>query len=253
MNYGLYLSAMGAQVQMERQAVVTNNLANAQTTGFKRDLVIQQARLSAAYEDPKMAAYRLPGLNNQGGGVFNINGGIDLSQGTLKDSGNPLDIALNGRGFFTVQGDKGTTLLTRDGHFDRDQDGQLLSSGRPVLDKDGNPITLSLNGDVTIAKNGNIAQGGIDTGVSLGIVNVADSQQLIKMGANRLRAVDGANLAQAPADTQVMQYKLEESGVNEMTEIVNMIEGQRAFEANAKMISYQDQTMSLLNTVGRIA
>jgi flagellar basal body rod protein FlgG len=253
MNYGLYLSAMGAQAQMERQAVVTNNLANAQTTGFKRDLVAMRTRLNAAYEDPAMAPYRLPVIKDQGGGVFTINGGIDLSQGTLKDSGNPLDLALNGRGFFTIQGENDATLLTRDGHFELDQEGRLLSSGRPVLDKGGNPITLGLNGNVTIGKNGNIAQGGADTGVSLGIVNVPDPRQLIKLGGNKLRAAEGVSVTQAPADTQVLQYKLEESGVNEMTEIVNMIEGQRAFEANAKMISYQDQTMSLLNSVGRIA
>jgi flagellar basal body rod protein FlgG len=253
MNYGLYLSAAGAQAQMDRLAVVTNNLANSQTTGFKRDLVAMQARMNASYEDPRMAAYRLPVTQDQGGGVFSTNGGIDLSQGTIKDSGNPLDLALNGRGFFTVQGDNGKTLLTRDGHFDLDQEGNLLSSGRPVLDKDGNPITLSSNGDVTIGKNGDISQGGSDTGISLGIVNVADSRQLIKLGGNRLRTAEGVGLTQAPADTQVMQYKLEESGVNEMAEIVNMIEGQRAFDANTKMISYQDQTMSLVNTVGRIA
>jgi flagellar basal body rod protein FlgG len=253
MNYGLYLSAAGAQAQMARQDVVTNNLANTQTTGFKRDLVIMQARLNAAYEDPKMAAYRMPVVKDQGGGVFPISGGMDLSQGTLKNSGNPLDVALNGRGFFTVQGDNGTTLLTRDGHFDMDQEGNVLSAGRPVLDKDGNPIKLNLDGQVTIGKDGSIYQGGTETGVALGIVNVADSRQLIKLGGNKMRVAEGVNVTQAPADTQVMQYKLEDSGVNEMTEIVNMIEGQRAFEANTKMISYQDQTMSLLNSVGRIA
>jgi flagellar basal body rod protein FlgG len=253
MNYGLYLSAAGAQAQMDRLAVVTNNLANAQTTGFKRDLVAMQARMNAAYEDPKMAAYRLPVTRDQGGGVFSTNGGIDLSQGSLKDSGNSLDLALNGRGFFTIQGDNGTTLLTRDGKFNLDQEGNLQSSGKAVLDKDGKPITLNLKEDVTIAANGNISQGGTDTGITLGIANVSNSQQLIKMGGNRLRAAEGTSLTQAPANTQVMQYKLEESGVDEMTEMVNMIEGQRAFDANTKMITYQDQTMSLINTVGRVA
>jgi flagellar basal-body rod protein FlgF len=253
MNYGLYLSAMGAQAQMQRSTVVTNNIANARTTGFKRDLVTMVARQNAAYEDPRMATYRLPVVKDQGGGVYAENGGIDLSQGTLKTTGEPMDVALNGRGFFTVAGDKGTTLLTRDGHFQVDSAGHLLSSGKPVLGKDGQPITLELKGDVVIGSDGTITQSGADTGMALGIADVSDSKQLIKMGGNMLRAADGVTLAQAPADTQVMQGNLEESGVNEMVEIVNMIEGQRAFEANTKMMSYQDQTMSLLNTVGRVA
>jgi flagellar basal-body rod protein FlgF len=253
MNYGLYLSAMGAQAQLQRTTVVTNNIANARTTGFKRDLVIMQARRNAAYEDPRMAKFKMPVLKDQGGGVFVRNGGMDLSQGTLQETGNPLDVALDGRGFLTVRGDDGATLLTRDGHLALDQEGRLLSSGRPVLSREGQEITLNLQGEIKIGQDGEIFQGGADTGMALGIADVSDSRNLVKMGGNMMRAVGGASVPQAPAGTRVMQGALEESGVDEMVEIVNMIEGQRAFDANAKMMSYQDQTMSLLNTVGRVA
>ncbi len=84
MNYGLYISAAGLQAQELRQQVTSNNLANAGTHGFKRDLAIMQARANAVDEDPRMAAYRIPVLQDQGGGVFALGNGIDLSQATLE-------------------------------------------------------------------------------------------------------------------------------------------------------------------------
>jgi len=253
MNYGLYLSAMGARTQMERQAVISNNLANSNTTGFKRDLMAMQSRLNAAYEDPKMFPYRLPVVKDQGGGVLPVGDGIDLSQSELENSANPTDLALNGKGFFTVAGDNGEKLLTRDGHFLIDQSGKLVtaSGNRAVLDNTGQPITLNPGLPVVFGIDGMISQGGAETGVKLGLADVADSRQLIKRGGNVMRAQ--GDLAQVPAETQVMQYKLETSGVEPMVEIVNMMEGQRAFEANTRMMSYQDTTLSQLNTVGRVA
>ena len=255
MNYGLFLSAMGAKAQMDRQAVISNNLANSNTTGFKRDLMAMQSRLNAAYEDPKMFPFRLPVVKDQGGGVLPVGDGIDLSQSELENSANPTDVALNGRGFFTVAGDNGEKLLTRDGHFLIDQSGKLVtaSGNRAVLDITGQPITLTPGLPLTVSPDGTISQGqdAAGGGVKLGLANVADSRQLIKLGSNVMRA--SGDLAQVPADTQVMQYKLEASGVEPMAEIVNMMEGQRAFEANTRMMSYQDTTLSQLNTVGRVA
>jgi len=256
MNYGLYLSAMGARAQMNRQAVISNNLANSATTGFKRDLMVMQSRLNAAYEDPKMFPYRLPVVKDQGGGVLPMGDGIDLSQSELENSSNATDVALNGKGFFTVAGDNGEKLLTRNGRFLIDQTGKLVTAGgnRAVLDSTGQPITLNPSLPLVIGNDGMISQGaggGQETGVKLGLADVADSRQLTKLGGNVMRAP--GDLAQVPAETQVMQYKLEASGVEPMVEIINMMEGQRAFEANTRMMSYQDTTLSQLNTVGRVA
>jgi flagellar basal-body rod protein FlgF len=253
MNYGLYLSASGARAQMDRLAVISNNLANARTTGFKRDLVNMQARQNAAIEDPRLAMYRLPVLKNQGGGVLATGGGIDLTQGTFESSANDTDVALNGKGFFTVGGDNGERLLTRDGRFLLNQDGRLVTAGgnRPVLDDAGQPITLTPGLPVVVAADGQVSQGDGQTGAKLGLVDVADSRQLVKLGGNVMRAP--GDVTQVTADTQVMQYKLEASGVDELAEIVNMMEGQRAFEANARMMSFQDQSMGQLATVGRVA
>ena len=253
MNYGLYLSAMGARAQMNRQAVISNNLANSATTGFKRDLMVMQSRLNAAYEDPKMFPYRLPVVKDQGGGVLPMGDGIDLTQSELENTSNATDVAINGKGFFTVAGDNGEKLLTRNGRFLIDQTGKLFTAGgnRAVLDTSGQPITLNPSLPPVIGNDGTISQGGAETGVKLGLADVADSKQLIKLGANVMRA--SGDVAQVPAETQVMQYKLEASGVEPMVEIINMMEGQRAFEANTRMMTYQDTTLSQLNTVGRVA
>lgn len=254
MNYGLYLSASGAKAQMERQDVITNNIANAHTTGFKRDLVVMQSRLNAAYEDPTMSAYRLPVFKDQGGGVKAVGDGIDLTQSTFDETKSPSDFALNGRGFFTVAGDNGETLLTRDGRFMVDQNGRLLTvaaGNRPVLNSVGEPVTVDPNLPLAVASDGSISQDGQPTGVKLGLMDVADLRQIVKLGGNLMRTT--GQLAPVTPNTQVLQGKLEDSGVEPMVEIVNMLSGQRAFDANTRMISYQDTTMSQLNTVGRVA
>src|SRR3954466_6603719 len=106
MMYGLFLSAAGLQAQQNRQSVMANNLANAQTTGFKRDLVMMRERANAVNEDVKMARFRAPVTQDQGGGVLAASGGIDLGQGMLESTGNETDFALSGPGFFEIAGDK---------------------------------------------------------------------------------------------------------------------------------------------------
>ena len=258
MNYGLYVSAGGMRAQEARQAVVTNNLANSKTVGFKRDLAMIQARANAAYEDPRMRGYRMPPFSDQGGGVTLQSGGIDLTQGMLETSRSATDVALQGRGFFTVGGKGSEThggkLLTRDGRFLKAADGSLVTAdgGRPVLDDAGQPIVLNPNLGVTIDENGVIRQGE-GAGVKLGVVDVKDPRKIVKLGQNLLTTSEAADVVEAKSDTQVLQYHTEASSVDPTAEIVNIMEGMRAFEANARMISYTDQTMSQLNTVGRVA
>jgi flagellar basal body rod protein FlgG len=255
MIYGLYLSAAGLQAQELRQSVLANNLANAETPGFKRDLAVMRSRMNAAHEDPAMSMYRLPVVGDQGGGVYAMNGGIDLSQAPLKATGNPTDVALDGRGFFTVQGEKpGQTLLTRNGTFLLDHEGTLVTAdgGRPVLSSSGEPVKLNPDLPVKIDAKGVITQGDA-TGVPLGLTDVTDSRHLIKLGNNLLATDDSNSLTPVAPGTIVRQGQVESSGVEPMVEMVNMMEGQRAFEANAHMITFQDTTMSQLNTIGRVA
>jgi len=256
MDYGLYVSAAGMKAQLARQDVVANNLANAQTTGFKRDLTLMQSRANAVNEDPTMFQYRAPVLEDMGGGMYASGAGIDLSQSLLESTGNQTDLALDGKGFFTVQGDNGQKLLTRDGRFLLDNQGNLVTAtgGRKVLDANGQPITLNPDLPVVVGSDGMVTQddaGG--SGVQLGLANVSDSRKLVKLGGNVMAASNSDDLANAPSETKVLQGHLEASGTDPVVELVNMMEGQRAFDANAKMISYQDTTLSQVNTIGRVA
>jgi flagellar basal body rod protein FlgG len=253
---GLYVSAAGLQAQEARQSVIANNLANANTHGFKRDLTVMQARRNAIQEHPELAPYQLPVLANQSGGVTGSGGGIDMTQGPLTSTKNPTDVALMGSGFFEVQGDKpGEKLLTRDGSFLLNQDGTLVTAngGRPVLSSQGQPIVLNPNLPVQISTTGMITQGDGSAGVQLGLTDVSDPRQLVKLGSNLLTVTNPQALTAISPNTQVKQGHVEESGVNPAVELVNMMQGQRAFDANAKMITYQDTTLSELNTIGKVA
>jgi flagellar basal body rod protein FlgG len=254
MYYGLYLSAAGLQVQQAKQSVIANNLANAQTHGFKRDLVAAQSRLNPSYEDPKLFPYRMPVTKDQGGGVLAINGGIDLSQSIFDSSASPTAVALQGPGFFTVQGEKGQKLLTRDGNFVLNNDGSLVTatSGKAVLDNNGQAIKLNPDLPIKIDGKGRITQANVVT-AQLGLNDVSNPRRLRKIGGNMLTVDKASALTEVSPETQVLQSRLEASGVDPVTEMVNMMEGQRAFEANARLIGYQDTTMSQLNTIGRVA
>jgi flagellar basal-body rod protein FlgG len=256
MNYGLYLSAAGLRAQDVKQSVIANNLANANTTGFKRDLVLMQTRANAVVEDPRMAGYRVPVVCNQGGGVNPVGGGIDLSQGLFKATQSNTDLALDGKGFFTVRGADNQKLLTRDGSFIINNDGNLAtaSGGHLVLDESGQPIALTPGLPIHVSSKGEVMQSdSLSSGVKLGIVDVTDAKQLIKQGGNLMTVRDSVSLAPIPAETVVLQGHLEESGVDPTVEMVNMLAGMRVFEANAKMISYADTSMAQLNNVGRVA
>ena len=253
MLYGLYLSTAGLQAEDYRQSVFANNLANSQTMGFKRDFATIMARQAAVNEDPRMAGYRVPVLAQQGGGVTVMPTRLDLSQGTLANSGNKLDLALQGQGFFMVQGDNGKPALTRNGCFLLDKDNQLATqTGQKVLDESGNPITLNPSMDIAIQTDGQISQDGTKV-AQLAVRNVSDPTALQKLGGNLLTVRDGTTLDAAPAGTQVRQGATEASDTDPIIEMVNMMEGQRAFEANAKMITYQDQTLQEINAMGRLA
>lgn len=253
MLYGLYLSAGGLRAQELRQSVQSNNLANAGTYGFKRDLVAFQTRMNAVDEDPAMAAFRTQPYANISGGVMGVSGGIDLSQGGLQRTSNPADLALSGPGFFRVQGDNGQTLLTRNGQFILDSEGNLLTFNdhRPVLSDAGTPVKLNPSLPFTVSKNGAISQGE-GQGVQLGVTDVKDPRQLEKVGNNYLTA-DSKNLVAKQVTTSVLQNTLENSGVDPIVEMVNMMQGQRAFDANAKLIQMQDQTLQQINAMGRVA
>jgi flagellar basal body rod protein FlgG len=252
------MSAAGLQAQEYRQSITTNNLANAQTAGFKRDLALVQSRLNAFRENPALASLAPldnPALLDQGGGVGVLPAVIDLSQGNLQPTGNQTDLALQGAGFFTVRNADGKTALTRDGRFTINSEDMLVTAtgGHSVLDASGQPIKLNPQLPIAVDSHGVISQGSDGSaGVALGLQEVTNPQALEKLGGNLLAAPPEA-LRAASADTTVRQGYVESSTVDPVIEMVNMMEGQRIFDANAKLITMQDQTLAQLNTLGKVA
>lgn len=249
MIYGLYLSAQGARAQQQRIDVIANNLANASTSGFKRDLVAFQADRPRDVEHPN--GQQPPHhLNDSTGGLSVAEVFTDHTSGSLTETGGTWDLAVHGPGFFSVAGADGP-LLTRNGSFTVDARGQLVTkdSAVPVLNQAGNPIQIpSTNGRVEISAAGRISVidvEGLRTDVDqLGIVQPDSPQSLVKQGGSMYRAT--GPVQPAGSGVTVKQGYLEASGTNPIEEMVSMITASRGFETNVNMIQHQDNALGRL-------
>lgn len=250
MLYGLYLSATGVITSSHRQDVVANNLANSESVGFKRDVATFRQRLTEA------SARGTPGLSNPmlemlGGGTFAQPTLVDSRQGELEPTGNPMDVAIQGDGYFAVI-DRGQSRLTRNGQFVVDRKGRLTLSngeGQPVLDPKGKPITLAPGLPTSISNDGVITQAGQLAG-RIGVFDVPERSKLIKQGGTLL-SHPGQTLV--PATGTLRSEFVERANVDPATELADLMDAQRQLEANANMIRYQDQTLGrLVNEVGKI-
>lgn len=222
MIYGLYLSAQGAQIQTLRQAVVSNNLANAATSGFKRDLVTAQAHLpyDAEHGRPTWIAGN---LHEMPGGVTPGNGATDFTQGPLKQTNGAFDVALQGKGFLRVTDGK-KTYLTRAGELDLGPQNQIVTrdGGLALVSSTGQPLgALDPDLPVEILADGSVRQGEDEIG-KLGLVEPQSYADLTKAG-NNLYTYNGT-LKPAGPETEVKQGYLEHSGVEAVTGIVELIE-----------------------------
>ena len=233
----------------ERQAIIANNLANASTNGFKRQNAIQEG-FYEVFLGKMGTAQILNAERGPGGGLKTTETFADFSTGPLQQTGNPLNVALMGPGFFAVTTSAGDRY-TRDGSFTVDANGQLATGdGFPVQGVGGGGIDVS-GGRVTIDGDGVVWADGIQTG-QLGIIEFADPQSLLRQG-NNLYAANPETLAQsAPAtETTVAAEALEASNVQVPVEMAQMILGLRAYTANQKVISSVDETVGrLINDVG---
>lgn len=255
MIYGLYLSAQGADVQSTRQDVISANLANASTTAFKRDLAVFQAH--RPYDEENGISQAVPGDLNQSTGGISLAGVVtDYRNGSILPTGGTYDIALNGPGFFKVS-DGRNEYLTRNGRLTRNAQGELVTqgSGLAVMSTGGAPITISAEAqEVEISSNGTVFQVGPDkTRSELGQIDLVlprSLDSLVKLGDSLYRA-DGA-VESAGDAVQVQQRSLESSGTEPVSEMVQLIEASRAFEANVNMIRFQDEALGrLLGAVAR--
>lgn len=247
MPYGLYISAEGAQVQQRRLEVIANNLANVETTGFKRDVAMFQARFAEAIQQ----GTDYPGsrtVNDLGGGVKIIDTATDYSGSSLRETGIDTDFAVNGDGFFQVRGKDGGVYLTRAGDFTLDFEGRLITqSDEPVLNEAGDEILVDGTRPWAVHPGGRIVQDG--TSQTIGLVKPQSLGDLVKVGGNLFRPLAPA-LPVAETERDIRQGYLEQSGVNPTREMMAMIETSRAFEANTRLIQHQDSMISgLVNRV----
>jgi flagellar basal-body rod protein FlgF len=255
MNYGLYLSATGVLANTYRQDVIANNLANAETVGFKRHLAtFQQRPVESHFQGrPDLSD---PTLDNIGGGFLVAPTQVDTSQGEFDPTGNNLDAAIFGNGFFAVQ-NKGKTQLTRSGSFMLNSNGELILSnaeGQRVLDPGGQPIKLPglIASSLEIGKDGRITHDG-KVVAQLGVFDVPDQSKLVKQGASLFGYPDLPKSLK-PSDSELRSEVVERSNVDPTTELTQLMECQRQLEANANMIRYQDQSLTrLVSDVGRIS
>lgn len=244
----MYLAAAGALVQQMRLEMLANNVANINTVGYKGE--------KSVFRVPKEApsAEELPseeGSQSLSPYAPPFSTMVDFSQGALHQTGNPLDVALNGEGFFNVQTPDGIQY-TRQGSFTLNTDGVLVTQdGYPVLGE-GGEITIE-GGTVEIDELGGVYADGDEVG-RLQVTAFANNDRLEKAGNARFVSNDPAMAGNRPENTTVRQGHLESANVNPVQAMTEMIETSRAFEAYQKVIQSADEaTEKSINNVGKVA
>jgi len=259
---GLYTAYTGMINEQHRMDVMTNNLANATTNGYKKEGATSQAfndvltyKIKDLSEGPRIA--KQLGTNNFG--VKIGEGYTDYSQGPVKETENMFDLALAGSGFFEIsyQNKEGetSTKYTRDGSFTMNAQGYLVThDGDYVMGMNNARILLDPQQDFRVDTSGNIMQGEENTPVAqIRIRDFADYNYLEKFGENYFQTVDGYNGIQDAEGVQVYQGYLEGSNISVVTEMVNMISISRAYETNQKVLQTYDSSLDIaVNQIGKL-
>lgn len=249
MSKGIFTAVSGAMAQQAKLDTVANNLANVNTPGFKRDGQLFREYLTSYNKEP--GAVEVPRIPASIESFYAHNGGdksfvdldgtfSDLSQGTLRPTGNKLDVALEGDGFFEVATPEGVRY-TRAGNFAVDGDGRLVTKqGYPVQRQGGGEFRFT-SPNVTISDNGEVFENSESIG-RMSLVKVGNRDALLKQGANLFALKENLDPKLAAAiDMKVSQGFLEGSNVNIVREMTDMISATRTFESTQKAIQAYDQ------------
>lgn len=258
---GLYTAWTGMVNEQKRLDVISNNMANADTTGFKKQGVTSQSfddELAVRIHDNNAYNASKKRIGNMNLGVKIGETYHDFSQGSLRETGNTYDLALSGDGFFTIQttNKQGvtSTKYTRDGSFTVNTEGYLVTKdGDYVLDRNGKRIQIpgaQTAANVAFDQNGNVTVDG-RTVATLGIASFANPQALLLYGENMYEALPEAGLQASTAT--VHQGYIEMSNTNVIEEMVDMITITRAYEAGQKMVQTVDSTLDkAVNEIGKV-
>lgn len=246
---GLYISATGLNAGIKRQDVISNNLANASTAGFKRETTLFQSLLEREiYHYPP--AQRPEYLGQLGTGTNFRLGANDFSMGMVLGTGRNLDVLIgNPDAWLTVE-HNGGQAYTRNGQLMVDGQGYLkTTSGAYILDAQGNRIQVPSD-NISIQGDGSLLDDAGDTLGRLGVATFDPEAQLTRLGD----ALWQSDLPVIEAqDPQLMQGALEQANVQVIKEMVNLISAMRAYETNTKLIQIQDETLNkAVNEVGRV-
>ena len=258
MDASLWVAKTGLDAQQTRMNVISNNLANVNTTGFKRDRAVFEDLL---YQNIRQADGQT-GADTQAATGFQRGTGVRVlatekivARGNMQTTENSLDIAIAGDGYFQIAQPDGTIAYTRDGNFNLDNAGQIVTSSGQLLQP---AITVPANASsVTIGQDGTVsvelqAGGGAQVLGQIQLARFINSAGLQSMGQNLLKETPASGPPQvgnAGVDGigVLMQGALEASNVNVVEEMVSMIETQRAYEINSKAISTVDGMLQYLN------
>ena len=253
----LWIARTGLDAQQTSLDVISNNLANVSTNGFKRarpvfeDLLYQTLRQPGAQSSQST---QIPGGLQLGTGVRPVSTARIHTQGALQQTGNDLDVGIDGAGFLQILLPDGTTAYTRDGSFQKDNQGQLVtSSGYPVqpsvtIPSNALTVTISKDGVVSVTQPGTTATTQVGTLQLATFINVGGLQSI---GENLFleTASSGSPTPSTPGNNGagvLNQRYVETSNVNVAEELVSMIQTQRAYELNSKVVSTSDQMLARL-------
>jgi flagellar basal-body rod protein FlgG len=246
----MFTAVTGTAAQQVRIDVIANNLANLGTIGYKRQ--------RAQFEDLMYETLRVPSAEGDSPTGLQFGRGTRVvstenmhTPGSMRQTGEVLDLAIRGRGFFAITRTNGDTAYTRNGQFHLDTNGNLVTSAGLLLDppitipQDAQSITIGRDGIVTVMQPGSTASTNVG---QIQLTNFQNPGGLINLGENLFAETDssGSPITGNPGEDafgDLAQAMLEDSNVNVAEELVNLILAQRAFEANTRVISTSDEMM----------